>query len=426
MVALWGERYRDRLVSLCLPSLLAPGNLPCLRAEDGHRFLIATTRADWAVIERMPIMVELRKYALPVLVEVPEEKDDGYAAALQRQTRCLKRLFEAAYPDRPYGCLLLPDLIISDGFVETLCRSVEAGHRLVLLPVLRQVEEDVLAALSTAGLLPERTLSAETTQPVMVAPRMVADLAVRHLHPEVLVFEEGHPCQPLYPPFRFWRVPNRNGIILHGFFGLPVLMDFAAIPSDHADCLEHDDYESDYLGRNFSRCGGLHIIQDSDECGILSLTEKAVDRSPPRYIKRFGSGWMPQFALLANLRQSMARYIRPHHDLIRRDLFHLPVRWHADDSDEAYEREETRITALIDRAAGDYYSNGRAFPPRLSLDPKYLPFDLLNVLQSIVRVLGGGLAAAFGALTGNREDADLIRRKISALRSKLRRHLRSR
>ena len=55
MVAFWGDCYRDRFVQLCLPSLFAPGNLPRLRAEDGHRFLIATTLTDWAEIERLPI-----------------------------------------------------------------------------------------------------------------------------------------------------------------------------------------------------------------------------------------------------------------------------------------------------------------------------------------------------------------------------------
>ena len=417
LVALWGERYRDRFARYFLPSLLAPGNLRCLRAEDGHRFLIATTRTDWAAIERLPIMAELRRYVLPVLVEIPEDGASNYTATLHRQTRCLKQLFEAAYPSRPYGCLLLPDLIVSDGFVATLIRSASAGYRLVLLPALRQIEEAVLDELTDSGLL--SAAASHSTRPLVLAPRRVADLALRHLHPEVAVFEEGHPCQPLYPPFRFWRVPQRNGIMLHGFFGLPILMDFAVVPTDHADCLNYEDYESVYLGRNFSHCGGLHVVQDSDECGILSLTEKSVNRSASRRIKRFGAGWMPQLALLANLRQTLSRYVCPHCDLVRRDLFGAPVRWHGDDLDEQYTNEQARIAALIARAAGDYYADPDAFPSCPSLDMRYLPLDLIGMVQSIVRVLRGGGVAALGVLTGNREDANLIWRKISVLLSKL-------
>jgi hypothetical protein len=418
MVAFWGERYRDRFVNLCLPSLLAPGNLPLLHAEDGHRFLIATTRADWDAIGDLPIIAELRRFAPPELLIIPEGKDISYAAALHRQTRCLKLLFDAAYPNRPYGCLLLPDLIVSDGFVATLIRSAQAGHRLVLLPALRQVEEGVLAELATSRAFSPATPGRETVWPLAIAPRALAGLGLRHLHPEVLVFEEGHRHQPLYPPFRFWRVPDRNGIILHGFFGLPILMDFEAVSADHTDCLAHDDYESVYLGRNFSRCGGLHIIRDSDECGILSLTEMAINRTPPRRLNRFGSSWMPQVALLANLRKALERYTRPHRDLVRRDLFRTAVRWHADDLDETYSREEALITSIIDRAAGDYYASGYALPPRFTLNARYLPLDLVNVVQSIFRLLGGGVAVALGALTGNREDANMIWRKISALRSR--------
>jgi hypothetical protein len=414
MVALWGERYRDRFAGFFLPSLLAPGNLPRLRADDGHRFLVATTRADWALLERLPIMAELRRYVLPVLVEIPDDHAGGYTAALHRQTRCLKQLFEAAYPDKPYGCLLLPDLIVSDGLVATLIRSATAGHQLVLLPALRQIEEDVLEELSASGLLASRDRPEEWTRPLTLAPRTLADLALRHLHPEVAVFEEGNPRQPLYPPFRFWRVPQRNGVIVRGFFGLPILMDFAAVPPHHADCLDHDDYEAVYLGRNFSAGAGLHVVEDSDECGILSLTERALDRSMPRLAGRFGSHLMPRYALLANLRQNVARYCHPQRDVVRRDLFRHSAHWHADERDDAYLREAARIDQLIDRAAGDYYDGGGRFPSRFSLDPRYLVLDLASVPQFFMRLFGF-LRILAGGLTGNREEAVRLRQTLSAL-----------
>jgi hypothetical protein len=72
MVAFWGEHYRDRFTNVCLPSLLAPGNLPRLSADNGHRLLIATTCSDWAAIENLPIMAKLTRYVLPVLVTIPD------------------------------------------------------------------------------------------------------------------------------------------------------------------------------------------------------------------------------------------------------------------------------------------------------------------------------------------------------------------
>src|SRR5436190_7896712 len=70
MVPSWGKPYREYFVDLCLPSLLAPNNLPLLRAEDGHRFLIATTSEDRHAIEQLPIMQTLRRHAIPTWLEV--------------------------------------------------------------------------------------------------------------------------------------------------------------------------------------------------------------------------------------------------------------------------------------------------------------------------------------------------------------------
>ena len=413
MVAFWGESYRNRFATLLLPSLLAPANLPLLRAEDGHRFLIATTRDDWDIASKLPMIAALRRHVHPVHVEIPEGKDSGYAAALHRQTRCLKLLFQTAYPSRPYGCLLLPDLIVSDGFVAALLRAAASGERLMVLPALRQVEESVLGELTATGLMSTAGRQPEMAQPITLSPRTVASLALRHLHPEVAIFEEGHPLQPLYPPFRFWRVPNRDGIILHGFFGLPILMDFAAMPADHADCLDDYDYETIYLGRNFPD-GAPSVITDSDECGILSLAEKSLDRSTPRLSERFGLGLTPQYALLANLRQNIARYCRPHRDLVRRDLFRRTVFWHADDLDDAYRRKEDQIQNLIERAAGDYYASGTRLPATISANPRYFMLDLAAVPQSLMR-MAGLVRILIAAAAGDSTKAAKLRQVVSAL-----------
>src|SRR5271156_5037889 len=70
MVPFWGQRYREYFVDLCLPSLLAPNNISLLRAEDGHRFLIATTWEDWKTIEHLPIMERLRQHVTPTWIEI--------------------------------------------------------------------------------------------------------------------------------------------------------------------------------------------------------------------------------------------------------------------------------------------------------------------------------------------------------------------
>jgi hypothetical protein len=410
----WGQRYRDYFVDFCLPSMLAPGNLPLLKAADGHRFLIAAPIEDWDAIEHLPGMERAREHVTPILIETPAPSETGYEAVLRHQTYGLKRVLEAAYGYQSFGSAVWPDTILSDGLVAALLRFVEAGHHLVMQPTIRLAEEGVLRDLTAMGMLPAKEKCSNTAEAIVVPPRIVADLSIRHLHPDVVMFEEGHPCQPLRPPYRFWRVPNRRGIIMHVFSATPILMDFAVVPPDHAACLEEWDWESVYIGRTFSDCGGLYVVADSDECGILSITPTSIKRAafPPTI--RFGAHWMPKLALLHDLRNSLAAYTRRQRDTARRDLFRASVCWHADDMDDVYSKEQVRIEQLIARAAGDYYGNGNQFPPQISFHSKYFLLDLFFVLQRGSEILRH-IRTILRALSGHSVEIERIKRESTSL-----------
>jgi len=402
MVPFWGERYRNYFVDLCLPSLLSPNNISLLRVEDGHCFLIATTREDWQAIEHLPIMERLRQHAMPTLIEIdlgiqsPTSADGEasakYASVLQYLTPCLKKLLEAAYCARAYGFQLCPDTLFSDGIVASLLKYAQAGYHLVLCPALRQTEEAVLVDLQKRGLLPERERLSMTGQALTIPPRLMADLFVRHLHPEMWIYEEDGPPLPHISPFHYWRVPGNRGIILHTFYGGPILMDFEVVADKHSECLERGDFESVYYNENFAN-RNIHIIQDSDEVCMVSLTPEKVNFSLPTTEKPRAK-WMKKYEQLHNIRESMWYYVGRNHDAVRRDLFHLPIRWHVADLDEDWLKEEQRIDRLIDQAVGEYYRisrppNTHRFPSKLKLrlDPRTLLGKLIHWVFFIMPVM---------------------------------------
>src|ERR1700730_8882553 len=92
MIPFWGERYRGFFVDRCLPSLLAPNNLPLLDAADGHRLLTATTHSDWGVINDLQIMQQLRQHATPepIIIDDPSVTLPGSVAAVLQQNHCQK------------------------------------------------------------------------------------------------------------------------------------------------------------------------------------------------------------------------------------------------------------------------------------------------------------------------------------------------
>ena len=350
MVPFWGERRRyfvDRL----LPSLLAPNNLPLLRAFQGHRLLIATTPEDWAAIIDLPIMKRLREYATPTLIEIPHPTSDtvpGSTLAVLHQNVAQKLLVTAAFQAKAYGCLLCPDFIVSDGMVLSLLRHAQAGHHLVLCPVLRQSEEAAVSELKNRGHIPEGSNPSDTGAAISIPQRVLADIMVRHLHPDLATLEEGTLGQPPLAPFRYWRLPNNRGIILHTFCCSPLLMDYEAIKTHDIGCLERDLLEDVYVARNFDVKGEFHIVQDSDEFCVMSLTPAAVglllSTNSANWIALSKEGFIRDCAAAVSVSFHTVRMP------LKRTLFLRSFRWHGVNLDSREIAEEARISSLTDRA----------------------------------------------------------------------------
>ena len=354
MVPFWGKRYRERFVDLCLPSLFAPRNLPLVRQEDGHRFLIATTKEDWDAIQGLPIMARLARHARPVWIEIDgtESSSDAgasalarYGATIRRQNDAQRKLVDAAYEGKAYGSLMFPDVIYSDGMVACLLESVAAGDHLVVSMALRQTEETVVADLGRRGLLPADARLSETAASLALAPRLAAQLAIEHLHPEITPFEEGNPRRPFFHPFTYWRMSAGRGFILHTFFAAPVLMDFAVLRADHAQCLDQSAFENVYISSNFDMTHKTRIIRDTDEFTMLSLTPAAVNWSVFREPKR---GWGANFRRICSFHGSVRFFTGNKRNWLRQELFRCSIRWHGGELDEAWREEEQRIEGTID------------------------------------------------------------------------------
>jgi hypothetical protein len=359
MLPFWGKAYREYFVDRCLPSLLAPHNFPLLRAEDGHRLLVATTQEDFAAIEHLPIMKVLRRHVTPVLLPIqpPGATPPGSVAAIMQQNHCQRLLVETAYRDRTYACMLWPDIIFSDGLVTCLQRWIAQGQQLVLFASLRHGEEAVLDELDQRGLLPKGPRPSETCKPFILSPRALADLSVRRLHPEVAVYDMDDPRIPILPAFMFKRIAG-EGIILHTFDGQPILMDFGAIEDHDTDCLSRELFEYAYVDRNFGHCDKIHIVDDSDAFGVLSLTPQGVGALPLQERRRRTPAFQ-RLGLAARMRAAMIFHTKHGAKGIRKRLFSIPIRWHGTDVSSAWTDAEGRIDSIIASTVGDYYQKDR-------------------------------------------------------------------
>jgi len=358
MVALWGSEYRSRFLRYCLTSLRAPGNLPRLSCEDGHRLLIATPTADWNALQQAPELQAIRAHIIPEWVPIsdPASTPPGSSAAVRQLNTCQTLLVQEAHRRGSMACMLWPDVVFSDGYVVALQRWAADGHQLVLCASLRHCEEAVVEELRARGIFKEN-------QPLAMPPRSLADLSVRHLHPEVLVYDLQHVRLPSLPAHLFVRVPEGQGLLLRTFDGQPLMMDMAAVCNHNTQCLEVGLFEYDYLDENFRDCRRIHIIRDSDECGLLSLTPAAVGLDNPM-----------QFSpRVYSIRAGAIKHTARGQKRIRAEMFKTAVKWHGGPLDEAvWSGRQGSFDQLVNRVAGDLLGGRSNWLARLPGDLLYL------------------------------------------------------
>ncbi len=178
IVVMWGERFRTYFVDLCLPTLLAPGNFPALRARERSRLLVCTRPEDWAALQDTPVFGLLQQYVEPVYIEIP--------ACPAGVSGCVhmgighRRGCEMAYAANAYPFVLTPDCIFSDGMMARLQELALQGIELVLVPVLRFEEEALFGQLEKAGISTQRRNGNVT--PIALANRDLVRMALASMH----------------------------------------------------------------------------------------------------------------------------------------------------------------------------------------------------------------------------------------------------
>jgi hypothetical protein len=353
MLTFWGEQFRSYFLDFCAASLLAPHNLPLLSKDDGNKLFLATTDEDWRAIESLPITRQLAQYVTPVHVRIAQQPEySNYANSISQEQASFKKLLEAAYSTEAYGCLLSPDCLISDGMIESLLQRARDGCQLVLCPNLRLAEHSTLSEVGEFSIVSSGPESPDEVRKLAIPKRALAGIAARHIHPRLIPYEEGAAGQPRCPPFRLWR--SGQGIIMHGYFGTPVLMDFSVVPADHIACLDgHHTFESTYLSKNFADCARIHVVRSPDEFVLSSLASEAnwdVESkiSPTHYRS------------LCSIRRSYAVFTKRGKDRVRSETARSLSVWHQQDKDDDWLEWEQKIYRLLEEAVGDFWHNKKA------------------------------------------------------------------
>lgn len=398
MLTVWGERFCSYLTDLCVPSLLAPGNVPTL--EPGmHKFLIACPLEDWNRLVESPAIKEIARFLELVHLDIPLPPP-GVSATIHMGVGH-KKATQRCFDDQAVGVALTPDMILSDGTVANLMAAARRGDAVVLCAALRFAEEPLFEGLRRSGHLGDDASSSRDFHALALSGRDMVRLGIPAFHSQTQSYYIDSPAFGEGSPAAIWKVPKASGVVIHSLTWAPLLMDYATVESHDTSALDEWTMDGNYVEVNFGDQTGIHVVDDSDEIMLISWApshDRPIDLRGGCLRRRFPSfrQWFNGVRLRYGVRAG--RF-----DELKRRIFVRPVRWHADDLDETWLGIEARAQRVVAAPVG--------WPDKFYPKLAHVQFRL-RWNQERVRI-------AYRAVLGDSEARDLVVSRIRSLFTRL-------
>ena len=307
IVVCWGERYRNYFLDYCLPSLLAPGNIPALENKAKSRFLICTTDEDHGAMYNHRSIIALSQHIDPIFIDIPPCPPDKSGCQHMGVGHRIASNF--AHSKRACAMFLQPDTLISDGAIVRLQQLHDQGRRLIVCPAIRFDEKRLIANLGIIK-APRLTLGA----------RNLAESAIAALHPETAAYRWDAPYATTIFPIVWWR---RDGaMLLHCISWEPLLVDYAEIDDHDVSTFDHWTIDGDYLSRNWEKVKDkIYVVRSSDEICFVGFTPTHEGPQWP-YVSLLRWAPLREWVRRGQIRRMFASVLV---DDFKREMFRLPM-----------------------------------------------------------------------------------------------------
>jgi hypothetical protein len=230
LLPVWGERYTRDFADVCLPSLLAPGNLPGLSMLGCCTFVLLAPARDADVIEKSSLWPLMRACCSVRVTPI----DDLVSSASSTVLTLAYALAIRMAGERALDTCFVPlvaDYVVADGSLRSVVERIFAGASGVLAGNFQVARE--LAC-------PRLQQRKSETGMLAIAPRSLVELSLGALHHATLgeIVNENRGLIPQANRL-FWRVDE--GCMVGRFFLMhmiairPERLDFIiAAPSDYS------------------------------------------------------------------------------------------------------------------------------------------------------------------------------------------------
>ncbi|MBS0245070.1 MAG: hypothetical protein JSR61_00505 [Proteobacteria bacterium] len=176
IIPMWGEVYAQKLITITIPALLAPGNVPAFAEDFDIEFVIVTETRLFETIRAADSFKKISQFCKPLLFPIDDLMTDipgDYGVVL---TYALFRGFIDLGGAMTDTNLLFfnTDFIISDGSLRHVAELIKRGERVIHAPSFRVVLEDVWPQLEAR--IDHQSLA------LAIPGREMASIALKHKH----------------------------------------------------------------------------------------------------------------------------------------------------------------------------------------------------------------------------------------------------
>lgn len=253
-VPLWGDEYVRLFLSLSLPSLLSPRNLPFLQGKYDCLLQIYT-KSQWVgVLENALIIKTLRKIIPVSLLLLENDLSNPYHGMSEGHRRGLSE----AKLRGSAAIFLIPDHIFADGFIEGIVHKAENGYRIVTISGLRANRENVETEINSKYRVGET---------IVVQPRELMKIAIDNLHDINRQSFLNYQGTDFVPSNFFWKVGEGGEILAHCFHQAPMMVYPERKSRDF-----HGTIDADLVQSVFRNSASEYVVVDSDEIAMLELS----------------------------------------------------------------------------------------------------------------------------------------------------------
>ena len=223
LMPVWGYRFVSQFLEFCLPTLLAPGNLPAVAALLPTRLVLLSREADELLIRANPAWRRLEEICAAEIGRIDDLITDGnHSATITLAFARTVRQAGAAMLDTAF-IFLVSDYLVADGALRTVVERIRAGASGVVAGNFQIVAEDAIPLL-------RRRIDPASTA-IVLPPRELVAWSLAHLHPATVAnmvnFGLSHNA---HTNRLFWRVDESTLIgrfyLMHMIGIRPEVTDF--------------------------------------------------------------------------------------------------------------------------------------------------------------------------------------------------------